>query len=227
MDSRLVARYAVREAMGLAVMAVALFWSAGRLDWWPAWAVISVTFAWIVATGIVIIRCSPALLAERLGPRKGAKRWDVAIMGALGMSQLARYIVAGFDHRYAWTGDFSVAAQVAGLAMSALGYSLFVWATASNPFFSQIVRIQSERGHRVMAGGPYHFLRHPAYLGAILYELSSSILLASWWSLAIGGSGTVLLILRTGLEDRTLQADLTGYADYASRVRYRLLPAIW
>lgn len=227
MDSRLVARYAVREAMGLAVMAVALFWSAGRLDWWPAWAVISVTFAWIVATGIVIIRCSPALLAERLGPRKGAKRWDVAIMGALGMSQLARYVIAGLDHRYAWTGDFSVAAQVAGLAMSALGYSLFVWATASNPFFSQIVRIQSERGHRVMAGGPYHFLRHPAYLGAILYELSSSILLASWWSLAIGGSGTVLLILRTGLEDRTLQADLTGYADYASRVRYRLLPAIW
>ncbi len=226
-NPRLVARYAVRETMGVLVMAVALFWAAGTIDWWPGWAVLAVTAAWIVATAVVILRFSPALLAERLGPRKGAKRWDTAIMGILGLSQLVRYVVAGLDHRYAWTGDFSLAVQLAALLICVLGYALFVWATASNPFFSQIVRVQSERGHQVMAGGPYRFVRHPGYLGGILYELASSILLASWWSLLVGAFGAILLTLRTALEDRTLQQELTGYAGYARQVRARLLPGIW
>ncbi len=226
-DPRLVARYALREMLGLAVMGIALFWSAGTMDWWPAWATLVVTAVWIAATGFVIIRFCPALLAERLGPRRGAKRWDTAIMGILGLIQLARYIVAGLDHRYAWTGDFSVAAQVMALLICAAGYAVFVWATASNPFFSQIVRVQAERGHHVVVGGPYRYVRHPAYLGGILYELASPVLLASWWSLTVGVFGAMLLVLRTALEDRTLQAELSGYADYASAVRSRLLPGIW
>jgi protein-S-isoprenylcysteine O-methyltransferase Ste14 len=108
-----------------------------------------------------------------------------------------------------------------------LGYALFVWATASNTFFSQIVRIQSERGHTVVTGGPYHYVRHPAYVGAILYELAVPILLASWWALIASGLSAILLILRTALEDRALQSELTGYIDYARQVRHRLLPGIW
>jgi protein-S-isoprenylcysteine O-methyltransferase Ste14 len=227
MDPRLVARYAVREAMGIVVMGVALFWSAGEISWWPAWAAIAVMLGWITATAIVILRLNPTLLAERLGPRKGAKGWDVAILSMLGMSQLARYIVAGLDHRHDWTGNFPLAGQLVALAICILGYALVVWATASNAFFSQIVRIQSERGHTVAAGGPYHYVRHPAYLGAVLYELAAPILFASWWSFVPSGFAAILLVLRTALEDRSLQAELNGYADYALQVRYRLLPGIW
>jgi len=108
-----------------------------------------------------------------------------------------------------------------------VGYALVVWATASNTFFSQIVRIQSERGHMVVTGGPYHHLRHPAYLGAILYELAVPVLLASWWALTASGINVVLLLLRTALEDRTLQAELAGYRDYARQVHHRLLPGVW
>jgi protein-S-isoprenylcysteine O-methyltransferase Ste14 len=183
--------------------------------------------AWITATAIVIFHFNPDLLAERLGPRKGAKPWDTAIMSMLGLVQLVRYIVAGLDQRYGWTGGFPVAAQIAALTVCILGYALFVWATASNTFFSQIVRIQSERGHAVATGGPYHYLRHPAYFGAILYELAVPVLLASWWALIASGLSIILLILRTALEDRTLQTELTGYGDYARQVRYRLLPGIW
>jgi len=227
MDTRLFARYAVRETMGIVIMGVALFWSAGRLDWWPAWALLAVMLAWIAATAIVILRFNPGLLAERLGPRQGGKSWDTAIMSVLGLAQLARYIVAGLDQRHGWTGGFPLAAQIAALAVCALGYVLVVWATAANAFFSQIVRLQTERGHAVATGGPYRYVRHPAYLGAILYELAAPVLLASWWALIPSGLNAVLLVLRTVLEDRALQAELAGYADYARQVRHRLLPGIW
>lgn len=111
--------------------------------------------------------------------------------------------------------------------MCILSYALFVWATASNTFFSQIVRIQSERGHTVVTGGPYRYVRHPAYVGAILYEVAVPVLLASWWAFVASGLSAILLILRTALVDRTLQAELTGYVDYARQVRHRLLPGIW
>lgn len=227
MNKKLIARYAIRETMGIIGMGVALFWSAGRIDWWPSWAVLAVMLGWIIATAIFILRFNPDLLAERLGPRKGAKTWDTAIMSFLGLLQLVRYIVAGLDQRYGWTGGFASVAQIVALIICILGYALVVWATASNAFFSQIVRIQTERGHTVVTGGPYHYVRHPAYIGAILFELAVPILLASWWAMIPSGLGAILLILRTVLEDRTLQAELTGYVDYTRQVRYRLLPGIW
>ena len=227
MDTRLIVRYAIREVLGLAVMGVALFWAAGTVAWWPGWAALGVLLAWSLAMALVILRTNPSLLAERLGPRAGAKPWDTAIMSLLGLAQLARYILAGLDQRYGWTGGFPAGVQIAALVICALGYALFVWAAASNAFFTQIVRIQPERGHRVVTGGPYHYVRHPGYAGAILFELAISILFASWWSLLASIFCAVLLLLRTALEDRTLQVELAGYVDYTHRVRYRLLPGVW
>lgn len=223
----LVVRYALREAMGLVTMGLALFWPAGRVDWWPAWAALAVMAGWSAATAFVVIRVHPGLLAERLGPRAGAKTWDLAIMSGLGLLQLLRYIVAGLDQRFGWTGGLPTAAQVAALLLCALGYAVVVWATDSNAFFSQIVRIQTERGHTVVSGGPYRYLRHPGYAGAIVYEAAVPILLASGWSGIASGAAIALLVLRTALEDRTLHAELPGYGDYARRVRYRLVPGIW
>ena len=138
MDPKLITRYAIRETMGLVVMGVALFWSAGRLSWWQAWAAMGVMLVWTIGTAVVILRANPSLLAERLGPRKGAKRWDTAILSIFGLTQLARYIIAGLDQRYEWTaGSLSLAAQLAALAVCFLGYALVVWATASNTFFLQ------------------------------------------------------------------------------------------
>lgn len=227
MNTKLIARYAIRETMGLVIMGVALFWSAGTLNWWPAWAALAVMLAWIIATAVVILRYNPDLLAERLGPRKGAKIWDTTIMSFLGLLQLGKYIIAGLDQRNGWTGDFSVSIQILALICCLLSYALVVWATASNAFFSQIVRLQPERGHTVVTSGPYHYVRHPAYAGAILYELAIPLLLASWWSLLPGGICVILLIIRTALEDRALQVELNGYTDYSRQTRFRLLPGIW
>jgi len=227
MDRRLIARFALRETMGVLFMGIALFWSAGDLAWCAAWALIGVTSLWILATGIVILRRCPELLAERLGPRRGAKRWDTAIMSVKAILQVAVFVVAGLDHRYGWTGDANGVVQFCALVLCGLGYSLVVWSTASNAFFSQIVRIQLERGHSVATGGPYRIVRHPAYAGGVVTEVSTPILLGSWWALMPGMLDAFLMILRTALEDQTLRAELPGYPEYAQSVPNRLVPRVW
>jgi len=215
------------QILSIAGMGVALFWSAGRIDWWAAWAAIAVWLAFFTVTDILILRFNPDLMAERLNPPKGAKTWDRAIMSIFRLTTLVRYILAGLDQRYGWTVGFPVVAQLAGLVVCVLSYALLAWAMTSNAFFSQIVRIQSDRGHAVVTHGPYRYVRHPAYVGMILFEPAMSALLASWLAIIASGLCVILIILRTALEDRTLLAELTGYVDYASQVRYRLLPGIW
>jgi protein-S-isoprenylcysteine O-methyltransferase Ste14 len=227
MDKKLLGRYVLESVLGLVGGGVFLFWPAGRMDWWPGWGVLAVNAFMFVSMGLVIFIRFPDLAAERLKPPKDAKRWDIAINSGVRLSQAARYIVAGLDFRNGWTGGFPIGIQLAALAVSFLGYAIIPWAVANNKFFSQIVRIQSDRGHAVAAGGPYRFLRHPSYLGMIIFELAVPVMLASWGALLISLVAVSLILLRTALEDRTLQAELPGYAEYAKRVRYRLLPGIW
>jgi protein-S-isoprenylcysteine O-methyltransferase Ste14 len=225
--TKVIALYILDQVLSLGSVAVVLFWTAGRIDWWAAWAVIAVWLAWFIATDFLLVRFNPDLMAERLHPPRGSKSWDRVIVSALRLLQLVRYILAGLDQRYGWTGGFPLAAQLAGLIGCVLSYALFAWAMASNIFFSQVVRIQSDRGHAVAASGPYRYVRHPAYIGGLGFELGMAVLLASWWALLASGLCAILFILRTALEDRTLQAELPGYVDYARKVRYRLLPGIW
>ena len=109
----------------------------------------------------------------------------------------------------------------------ALGYALFMWAMVSNAYFSEVVRIQEDRGHQVATDGPYRFVRHPGYAGAILSFLGSPLLLGSWWAFIPTALGVGGYILRTALEDKTLQLELGGYREYTERVRYRLIPGVW
>jgi protein-S-isoprenylcysteine O-methyltransferase Ste14 len=227
MDNKLFIRYALREIMGVVVMAAALFISAGRLDWPQAWAALAIMLAWVITTALILLRIHPALIAERLGPRKGAKGWDVAIMSALGLLQLGRYILAGMDQRYGWTKAFPLGLQIGAFLVSAAGYALVTWATASNAFFSQIVRVQSERGQTVVSSGPYHWVRHPAYAGAILFEIAVPLLLGSWPAFCVSMGTVFLLLLRTYLEDYALQVELAGYTAYTRQVCFRIIPGIW
>jgi protein-S-isoprenylcysteine O-methyltransferase Ste14 len=227
MDKKLLSRYLFGSILSLIGGGVFLFGSAGKIDWLPAWGVLGVNAFMMAAMGVVIFRLYPDLAAERLSPPKGAKRWDLAINSGIRLIQLARYIVAGLDQRYGWTSGFPVEIQIVAFVISFLGYCIIPWAVANNKFFSQIVRVQSDRGHSVAASGPYRFVRHPSYLGMIAFELAVPIMLASWWSLLISVGSVFLIILRTALEDRTLQSELPGYADYAQRVRYRLVPGVW
>ena len=225
--SRIVVRWAVRETMGLVMMGVILFGLSGRLDWAMGWALVIVMAAWIIATGLAVIPRYPELLADRVSPSKGAKAWDALLMGIVGVLGLAGYVVAALDLRYGWTTRMPEVVQVVAMLLTAGGYAIIVWATASNAFFSSTVRIQKERGHTVATGGPYRFVRHPAYIGMVFEFLAVPIMLGSWWAALTGVACALLIILRTVLEDRTLQDELAGYKEYAATVRYRLVPGIW
>jgi protein-S-isoprenylcysteine O-methyltransferase Ste14 len=227
MNTKLIALYVFDQILSVAAMGVALFWSSGRINWWPAWAAIAVWLATFTAMDALLFRFNPGLVAERLAPPRAAKGWDKAIMSIVRLTQLVRYVLAGLDQRYGWTGGFPLGAQVAALTACVLSYALLIWAMASNAFFSQIVRIQPDRGHTVVRKGPYRYVRHPAYVGMIVFELAMATLLASWWALGASGLCAGLLVLRTALEDRTLQRELGGYVEYARDVHYRLFPGIW
>jgi len=222
-----IVRWLVRETLGVVLVGVVLFLAAGTTDWPMGWALVGVYLVWVCANAMVLIPRSPQLIAERLGPRKGARSWDMAIMTVVGLATIGRLVVAGLDMRYSWTVGIDLPIQMIALVVAVLGYAFGVWALAVNAFFSQIVRIQDERGHIVVTDGPYRFVRHPGYVGVILFELAVPVMLGTLWALTFGGLIVVLTVIRTALEDRTLRAELEGYPDYARRVRYRLVPGVW
>jgi protein-S-isoprenylcysteine O-methyltransferase Ste14 len=217
-----------REIMGVVMVAVILFLSAGRLDWVMGWAMVGIYALWVGANALLLIPRNPELLAERAKRQKeGMKTWDKMLLSVVGLATLVKYILAGLDVRYGWTAQIPLTIQVVALVVSALGYALGTWAMVTNAYFSMIVRIQEDRGHAVVSDGPYRYVRHPGYTGTTAFELATPIMLGSLWALIPGVLAAVLTIVRTALEDRTLQEELDGYQDYAQQVRYRLLPGIW
>jgi protein-S-isoprenylcysteine O-methyltransferase Ste14 len=214
---------------GLVFFALLLFLFAGRWDWVWAWVFLGLFLVASIANVLILIPTNPALLADRSrGIRKGTKGWDRWIASfAAGLLPMASWVIAALDVRSEWSSQMSLALHVGGSVFFALGWTIFLWATASNAFFSTTVRIQEERGHTVQTGGPYRFVRHPGYVGAIVYQLATPFLLGSWWALIPMVASVPLYILRTALEDKTLYEELDGYRGYAQQTRYRLLPGVW
>lgn len=222
-----VKRWIVRETMGVVMLAAMLFLAAGTLNWIAGWAMVIVMAGWVIAMALVVMPRYPELLAERVGPKKGAKTWDTALLSLYGLVMMIMWIVAGLDFRNSWSSGIGPLAQFGAMLIVSAAYGLVVWATGVNAYFSQVVRIQSERGHTVVSGGPYRYVRHPAYVGMTLVVLAAPIMLSSWWALIPGILSALVVIVRTSLEDKTLQAELPGYEDYTQHTRYRLIPGVW
>ena len=223
-----VTRWLIREILGSLITAAILFGTAGRLDWVMGWVVVGVYLVWTAATALTVIPTNPEMLLERTRPKEGTKKWDVVLIGIVGVAEIAKYVVAGLDQRWGWSPQMPLALQLAGVVVAVLAYDvILVWAMATNAFFAQTVRIQEERGHTVATGGPYRYVRHPGYVGSILSQIATPLILGSVWAFIPAGLAALLFVVRTALEDKTLLEELDGYKEYAGRVRYRLLPGIW
>jgi protein-S-isoprenylcysteine O-methyltransferase Ste14 len=167
------------------------------------------------------------MLAERAARTKqDAKRWDTVLLSVYGLLTICKHVVAGLDARNGWS-HMPTWLQILALAVAALSQALVTWAMTANAYFSKVVRIQEDRGHGVATGGPYRIVRHPGYLGTLAFEVFTPILLGSWWAWIPGLLSATLMLVRTALEDRTLQSELEGYKAYARQVRYRLIPGLW
>jgi len=169
-------------------------------------------------------------MAERAQLLKapGVKDWDRLLAPLMALSLgLPLFVVAGLDHRFEWSPHFPGWLNILGLVLASAGYGFAGWAFLENRFFAAVVRIQSERGHVVCDTGPYRIVRHPGYSGSLLSPFAMVLALDSVWTLIPATAAVVIAMVRTTLEDRTLQEELPGYRDYADRVRYRLIPGIF
>lgn len=227
--TRLIRQWIVQSALGLLVLALALFACAGRVTWSWGWVQVAVLTAFLAAHPLLLIPINPELLAERQrGFRPaGTKRWDRVLVGLAGGMLIALLILAALDQRFGWSAPFALSLHLVGTVGCVLGYALFLWALVSNAFFAEGVRIQTERGHTVATAGPYRWVRHPGYVGDILVGLATPLQLGSWWALILGVVVGLLFVARTALEDATLRQELAGYEAYAGRVRHRLIPGLW
>jgi len=224
-----VTKWIVQSALGMVGYGILLFAAAGTLHWTWGWVLLAVLTLFIAAHPLLLIPINPELLAER---EKGSldrpvKTWDKWTTMLSGLMMAVAWVMAGLDVRFGWTGAVALGWHLFGLLIALLGYALFLWAMVSNAFFAEGVRIQQERGHTVATGGPYRYVRHPGYVGAILGQLAMPFLLGSLWSAPGSMVFAALYVVRTALEDKTLQQELPGYREYAQRTRYRLVPGLW
>jgi protein-S-isoprenylcysteine O-methyltransferase Ste14 len=202
----------------------------GDPGWWQAWVYCLLVVAAGLGGRYLAERRHPGLLAERQSMEKvrAAKGWDKVLAPLMAFSiGFPLVIVAGLDHRFGWSPAFPLWSILLGIFFMAAGYAFAVWALVENRFFSGVVRIQTDRGHEVCDSGPYRILRHPGYAGNLLPLPGMVLALSSLWTLIPAAAALVIVVVRSILEDRTLQQELPGYQEYAQRVCYRLFPGVF
>lgn len=202
-----------------------------KWNWWEAWAYALIGVLGFVISRLLVNMRHPDLIAERakMMQHEDTKPWDEILARLVGMGGALIPLAAGLDVRYGWSGlDFALLWKLFALALTLVGYAIGAWALMENRFFSGVVRIQKERDHHVVSSGPYAWVRHPGYAGALLTYFVTPLLLDSPWTYLPVVFFSAVLVIRTSLEDRTLQEELPGYKEYATqKTRFRLLPGIW
>ena len=221
-------RWLVRETLGNLMLIAILFGIVGRWNWWMGWALSAIYILWTVSTAVLILPINPAMLAERARPHVDKRKWDTVLLGMMGLMMVVEYVIASLDVRLGWSPQLPLTLQVIGLVAAIVGNDiLLVWSMASNAFFVATVRIQTDRQHTVVSSGPYRYVRHPGYLGSLLLHLGVPFMLNSLWAIIPAAVVALVVIVRTMLEDKTLNAELPGYKEYSERVHYRLFPGVW
>lgn len=200
-----------------------------RWDWWEAWTYAGISILGFAISRMLAAQRHPDILSERAKflQHEDAKPFDKILSPLVGLGGGIIPIIAGLDELFQWSPGFSPTVKIISLIIILAGYTLASYALIENRFFSGMVRIQTDRGHEVVSGGPYRWVRHPGYAGSLITYPVIPLLLDSEWTLIPAILLIIILVIRTYLEDKTLQKELPGYADYAKKVRYRLVPGVW
>lgn len=225
----MVVKLLVQTTVWIAFTGVLLFLSAGTVGWPAGWFFLVEEGTLGLAVGLWLARNDPALLAERLSPiiQRDQKRWDKSLMGAVMVVWYGWLVLMALDAvRFGWS-TVPLWARVFGAILIFLSV-LIAWLTfRENSYAAPVVKVQRDRGQRVISSGPYRYVRHPMYAGAILFFIGAPLLLGSVWGLALVPLLIAVLAVRAVNEERMLRTELDGYSDYAARVRNRLVPLIW
>jgi protein-S-isoprenylcysteine O-methyltransferase Ste14 len=224
----MIAKWLLQNVVWIAGFGVLLFLPAGTLHWPAAWVYLALMLVIGIGSGLWMAKNNPALLAERMSSPIQASQpaADKKIIYAFGFAALIWFIAIGLDQRF-HPSRIPLALQALGFVLMIVSTLFIIWVFRENSFAAAVVKVQAERGHHVVSSGPYAFVRHPMYSGAVLYFVGSALLLGSWWGTALSPIFAILFGIRTLIEEHTLMTGLAGYADYTARVRYRLVPGVW
>jgi protein-S-isoprenylcysteine O-methyltransferase Ste14 len=220
------ARAIAASYVGVVAYASLVFVGAWKLAYWQGMVYVLLG---VVGTTIsqLLVPSGSDLAASRSREAGQGQDWDKRLLGTYFLVNILTLLIAGMDSgRFGWSGRVPVAAIIAGVVVMVAGQIVFAVAKRENAFFSSTVRIQDERGHEVCQTGVYRFVRHPGYLGMLLSLLASPLVLASYWAFIPALLGAAVLVVRTVVEDRFLEAQLPGYADYQTKTRWRLVPGV-
>lgn len=226
---RLVLNLLVQTIVWFGLMGAIIFGAAGTLDYAGGWLYLGEMVALSVILGLHGARVDPGLIEERLKPpiQKGQPLADKLVLIPLLVLVFAGVGIMAAD-AVRWHGStMPVSGQWAGCALILVAILFMYWTMRTNSFAAPVVKIQKDRGQAVVTTGPYAFVRHPLYFGALFYIAGTSLVLGSWWGLGLVPLLAFLLVIRIGIEEKTLRMGLEGYDDYARRVRWRLVPLIW
>jgi protein-S-isoprenylcysteine O-methyltransferase Ste14 len=216
----------LRAVLAPVLMIGLLFLVAGRWDYWQAWVYWIINMIIMLLMGTVLTR-DAKLVEERLNPKEGMKGWDKFYFAVTTPLYVIALLLGGLDARFGWTKNMPLFIYWASVVIYLIGQGIFLWARYTNIYFSSVVRIQTDRGQTVCKEGPYHYIRHPGYVGGFLFTVTVGLLLGSWWASIPQVIAGLMLVWRTAREDKTLQAELPGYAKYATETHFRLIPGIW
>ena len=216
----------LRALLAPILMVVLLFLVAGRWDYWQAWVYSAINMIVLALMSTLLTR-NTELVEERLHPKKGMKSWDKFYFAITTPLYIIALVVAGLDARFGWTKNMPMIVYWASVIVYLIGQGIFLWARYTNNYFSSVVRIQTDRGHAVCKEGPYRYVRHPGYVGGFLFTITIGLVLGSWPASIPQILAALMLVWRTAREDKTLQAELPGYAEFTKETKYRLLPGVW
>ncbi|PBC04059.1 isoprenylcysteine carboxylmethyltransferase family protein [Mesorhizobium sp. WSM3860] len=224
----MVAKLIAQTFLWFGFMGALLFMSAGTLNWPQAWVYLVLMVGLSLTLGVGLAQRDPGLMKERLSPpiQKGQSSADKVLLSTLLVAIFAWLVLMGLDFRNGWS-PVPVWVQVVGAVVLLLGIWICYLTMLENSFAAPVVKIQDERGQKVITSGPYSYVRHPMYGGAILFFAGTALLLGSWWGLASVLLFIVLLAIRTFIEEKALRTGLQGYDDYTAHVRYKLIPMVW
>ena len=209
--------------LGVALISALLFLPARTINYFGAWLFMGVLFVPVLIAGIVLYLKAPRLLERRLSHKEKEKS-QRRVVGLSGLMFVSCFVLSSLDFRFGWSVVplwVSIAAAVAFLT----GYGIFAEVMRENEFLSRTIEVRE--GQTVVSTGLYGVVRHPMYAATLLMFLPMPLILGSWWGLAPLALYPAIIAVRIVGEERLLEGELDGYAEYKSKVKYRLIPFVW
>ncbi|MFW9937416.1 MAG: methyltransferase family protein [Candidatus Thorarchaeota archaeon] len=211
--------------MVTAFLGLGLFLPYGSFLWLEAWIYLGIFFTFFTSYILYFSKHDPEMLQKRAKPQFKEK-WDIIVMILMGFGFFPTFIIPGFEKKYGWS-SVPILVEIIGFIGMSLGLVIIFLVMKENTFLSKAVEIQKDRGHKVITSGLYRIVRHPMYLGFILFIIFYCLALGSLFSLIPAALGVAGLVIRTILEDRMLHKELEGYKEYAQKTKKKLIPLIW